>query len=74
MDTTGHKATARTFYRWQDGHTYWHTVDGWMGAPTQTDKTPDLYCESYVASYEEYLSPEAYAELAAWLRTKICEG
>jgi hypothetical protein len=60
--------------RESDGHTYWHTDDGWMAAPTQTDDTPDLDCESYVVDFEEYMAPKDYAELTAWLRTKVCEG
>jgi hypothetical protein len=68
--------------RESDGTTYWHTDDGWMAAPTQTDGTPDLYCASYVVDFEEYASREDYGpgagafstELAAWLRTKLCEG
>ena len=60
--------------RESDGTTYWYTDDGWMAAPTQTDGTPDLYCASYVVDFEEYSSREDYAELAAWLRTKVCEG
>lgn len=51
--------------RESDGTTYWHTADGWMAAPTQTDDTPDLHCVSYVVDFD--ISPEDYAELTAWL-------
>ena len=60
--------------RESDGHTYWHTVDGWMGTPTNLDGTPDLDSWSYVVDFEEYIAPEDYAALTDWLRTKICEG
>jgi hypothetical protein len=60
--------------RESDGTTYWHTADGWMAAPTKIDGTPDLHCASFVVDFEEYMAPEAYAELTAWLRTKVCEG
>ncbi len=38
----------RTFYRWSDGHTYWKTVDGWMGAPTYVNGDPDMDNAGYV--------------------------
>ena len=60
--------------RESDGTTYWHTDDGWMAAPTKIDGTPDLHCASFVVDFEEYMAPEAYAELTAWTRTKVCEG
>ena len=53
--------------RESDGTPYWHTTDGWMAAPTCTDDTPDLDCASYVVDFEEYMAPEDYAELTAWL-------
>ena len=62
--------TVNYINRESDGTTYWHTADGWMAAPTQTDDTPDLDCVSYVVDSEEYMAPEDYAALTAWLRTK----
>ena len=44
--------------RESDGTTYWHVDLGRSGHP----------------HFEEYASREDYAELAAWLRTKVCEG
>jgi len=73
-DTTKNPATPRFINREEDGHTYWYTHDGWMAAPTQTDNTPDMDCESYVVDFEEYMAPNDYVALAAWLRTKVCEG
>jgi hypothetical protein len=63
-------STENYINRESDGTTYWHTDDGWMAAPTQIDNTPDLDCANYVVDFEEYASPEDYAALTAWLRTK----
>jgi hypothetical protein len=60
--------------RESDGTTYWYTDDGWMAAPTQTDGTPDLYCAMYVVDFEFVEDDLRSTELAAWLRTKVCEG
>jgi hypothetical protein len=60
--------------RESDGTTYWHTDDGWMAAPTQIDDTPDLDCAMYVVDFEFVEGDLRSTELAAWLRTKVCEG
>jgi hypothetical protein len=60
--------------RESDGTTYWHTDDGWMAAPTQIDDTPDLDCAMYVVDFEFVEGDLRSTELAAWLRTKLCEG
>ena len=60
--------------RESDGTTYWHTDDGWMAAPTQIDGTPDLHCAMYVVDFEFVEDDLRSTELAAWLRTKVCEG
>ena len=60
----------RFINRKSDGTTYWSGVDGWMAAPTQIDNTPDLNNVSYVVDCEEHISPEDYATLTAWLRTR----
>jgi len=51
----------RTFYRWADGHTYWKVADGWMGAPTFKDGTPDAENASYVSDFD--LSTDAIRAL-----------
>ena len=56
--------------RESDGTTYWHTIGGWMAAPTQIDGTPDLHCASYVVDFEPGEGDFLSTELAAWLRTK----
>jgi hypothetical protein len=57
----------RAFEHEVDGHTYWHTPDGWVGAPTHTDGTPDMEAASHVADYREHMAPDDYAALTAWL-------
>jgi hypothetical protein len=42
----------KTFYRWVDGHTYWKTEDGWMGAPTFKDSTPDVENGCHTADFD----------------------
>jgi hypothetical protein len=42
----------KTFYRWADGHTYWKTDDGWMGAPTFKDSMPDVENSGYIADFD----------------------
>ena len=36
------RMTAPGIYRGADGHTFWMMDDGWMGAPTLKDGTPDM--------------------------------
>ena len=49
-------AELRTFYRRQDGHTYWKADaedDGaWMGAATFRDGTPDVENAGYIADFD----------------------
>ena len=39
------------FYREQDGHTYWNTVDGGMAAPTFSGGEPDWDNAGYVVDF-----------------------
>jgi hypothetical protein len=55
----------RTFYRWADGHTYWKVADGWMGAPTFKDGTPDVESAGYVSDYD--LSADEIRALVSYL-------
>ena len=48
-------------YREEDGHTYWWTSDGWMGAPTFLDGSVDEDSEGYVEDFD--LSPEEMESL-----------
>ena len=78
------EGTVNYINRESDGTTYWHTDDGWMAAPTQIDGTPDLHCASYVVDFGpgegeigvggQFDEASSSTELAAWLRTQVCEG
>lgn len=52
-------------YRAADGHTYWRTRAGWMGAPTFRDGSPDFDNAGHVEDFD--LEPAELAALVAEL-------
>ena len=56
------------FYREQDGHTYWNTVDGWMAAPTFSGGEPDWDNAGYVVDF--ILNGSDEKQLNEWLEER----
>lgn len=55
----------RTFYRHEDGHTYWRTNGAWIGAPTFKNGTIDAENATHITNFDR--STEEIAALRSFL-------
>lgn len=61
----------QTFYRWEDGHTYWQVDGSWLGAPTLKDGSPDVENFGYVRDFD--LSSAAILALESYLDRRAAD-
>jgi len=62
----------KTFYRWEDGTTYWQVAGSWIGAPTFKDGTADAENGSYITDFD--LSTDEIQALESYLDGRANKG